>query len=148
MRFQLYHVNWLLPPSCLSTHDTVNTVAVATMSDSGSPLNKEEKWERWLSRMAESLANLSPDCWIICVFCLTLCECDWLSIWASCKVNNWTYERSVIWTHREIRAGESPSFRNEIICRYESRWWLFYDCVTLIQADRVTVTQRTDVRKD
>ncbi len=38
--------------------------------------------------MGESLANLWLDCWIICRFCFTLCECDWFSIFGHCKIKH------------------------------------------------------------
>ncbi len=75
-------VNWLLPPSCLSTRDTADAVS-GYCSNSEWQLecvNEKEKWERWLRCMAEWLANLWPDCWINHAFCFIQCVRDWQSI--------------------------------------------------------------------
>ncbi len=86
---------------------------------------REKRGVNWV--VWRSLANLWPNFWINCMFCFIMCEWDWWSIWDCCEVKRWTREGSVIWMHGEIRAGESPSFRNEITSMYESRSWLFDD---------------------
>ncbi len=124
----LHQVKWLLPPSCLSTHDT--TDAASGYCGNGewqqSGINEEEKLEGWLSCMAESLADLWPVCWINHLFCLMLFVTD---VACEIAVNKWTRECGVIWVHREVQASESPSCRNEsrITYMYESRSTFYYD---------------------
>ncbi len=81
MRLQPHQLNWLLPSSCLSTRDIAD--AVSGYCSSGewqqSDVNEEEQWERWLSCLVESLANLWLDCWINCMFHTVWV---WQSIWS------------------------------------------------------------------
>ncbi len=81
--------------------------------------NERGDWVVWLNHWPIS------DLIVELIACFTLCECDGASGASGIVRNKRTRECSAIWTHRNIQASKSPSFRNEIACVFES--WFFYD---------------------
>ncbi len=96
-----------------------------------------------ISCMAESLADLWPDCWINRVYCFTLCECDWESVWDVVTYIS-EHECSMVWMHREIWTSESISFINEIVCMYEARLWFMNNCVAPVHEHRILQKKQTN----
>ncbi len=70
MHLQIHHLNWLLPPSCLSTLGTADAVSSYCSSSEWqqSAVNDKENGERWLTCMTKSLTHLWLDCWTTRVF--------------------------------------------------------------------------------
>ncbi len=96
MWLQLHKVIRLLPPSCLSTHDTADTVSgyFSNGEWQQSVVNKEDKWERWvLCRNLWLISDLSAE---LISWWVSHCVSETESVWDCCKVNKWTCECSVI----------------------------------------------------